>query len=186
MEASLQLVAGLGNPGSKYAGTRHNIGFDILNQLADDYRVSFKKVSKWRAEVAQTPDRDLYLLKPLTYMNRSGDSIGPFARYYKVPLESLLVVYDDKDLPLGKLRLRARGSAGGHNGMKSLIQTFGSEDIPRLRIGIGSPLGDTIGHVLGRFSPEELQERENAVERAVQIINHIRDNGIQSAMNAYN
>lgn len=184
--AALRLVVGLGNPGKKYAGTRHNAGFEVADRLAEQLRVELKKSRKWRAEVAQADD--FFILKPLTYMNLSGESVGPFARFHKIPRESMLIIYDEKDLPLGKLRLRPGGSSGGHNGLRSILQVLGSEEVPRLRIGIGSPSPqmDTVGHVLGKFTEEEQQEYGQALAHGVDVVQHLREHGLASAMNHYN
>jgi PTH1 family peptidyl-tRNA hydrolase len=121
-------------------------------------------------------------------MNLSGESVGPFARFYKIPLESMLIVYDEKDLPLGKLRLRPGGSSGGHNGLRDIITACGSEEIPRLRVGIGSPSPemDTVSHVLGKFTEEERQDFDEAIARGARVVEHVRDHGLQSAMNEFN
>ena len=161
----LQLVVGLGNPGSKYDGTRHNVGFMALERLAAHAGSGFRNQSKLHgllAEVGQGDSR-LRLLMPQTYMNDSGRSIRAALDWFSLAPDQLLVVVDDMDLPLGRLRLRQSGSAGGHNGLRSTISHLGTQDFPRLRIGIGAPAENpaerkarTVGHVLGRFSPAEL------------------------------
>jgi PTH1 family peptidyl-tRNA hydrolase len=183
---SLRLVVGLGNPGKKYRGTRHNAGFAVADEVARRWGVKLKKAGKWKAEVGQV--NDIFLLKPLTFMNLSGESVGPFARFYKIPLESMLIVYDEKDLPLGKLRLRPSGSSGGHNGLRNIITICGSESIPRLRVGIGSPSPqmDTVSHVLGKFTEEEQKEYDEAIARGAEVVQHVRAHGLQSAMNEFN
>ena len=161
---TLQLVVGLGNPGSKYAGTRHNVGFMALERLAAREGSGFRNQPKLHgllAEVGQG-ERRLRLLMPQTYMNDSGRSIRAALDWFSLGPEQLLVVVDDMDLPLGRLRLRQSGSAGGHNGLRSTISHLGTQEFPRLRIGIGAPAENpaerkarTVGHVLGKFSPAE-------------------------------
>jgi PTH1 family peptidyl-tRNA hydrolase len=160
----LQLVVGLGNPGSKYAGTRHNVGFMALERLAAREGSGFRNQPRLHgllAEVGQG-ERRLRLLMPQTYMNDSGRAIRAALDWFSLSADQLLVVVDDMDLPLGRLRLRQSGSAGGHNGLRSTISHLGTQDFPRLRIGIGAPAENpadrkarTVGHVLGRFSPAE-------------------------------
>jgi len=180
-----RLIVGLGNPGREYAATRHNIGFMIVDRLASEARVEFRNEKSWRAEVARTGD--LLLCKPLTYMNLSGESVQALGQFYKIGPDEMLVVFDDMALPLGKLRLRASGSAGGHNGLKSIIEHLGTQEIPRLRVGIGAAEpGAAIGHVLGRFAPEEREMLDQTLSRAVEAIRCLREKGMQSAMNGYN
>ena len=160
-----QLIVGLGNPESKYDQTRHNIGFAAVDALARSWQISLSENRKFQGAFGEGrgPQGDkVRLLKPLTYMNRSGQPIRAVTDWFKVPPESVLVIYDDMDLPLGKIRLRLSGSAGGHNGMKSAIAHLSTQNFPRLRIGIGRPQGTIIGddpaavsHVLGRFSQDE-------------------------------
>jgi PTH1 family peptidyl-tRNA hydrolase len=183
--ASLRLVAGLGNPGLQYIGTRHNVGFMVLDRLAGKERVSFSRSAAWSSELGKWGD--ILLIKPLTYMNRTGDVVGKFSRYFKVQSEEILVVVDDVALPLGRLRLRPAGSDGGHNGLKSIIVNLG-ENFMRLRVGIGGSrdaeaLSD---HVLGEFNRLEKPAMERAIERAAEAIGHVADHGIASAMNNYN
>ncbi|MEM8602816.1 MAG: aminoacyl-tRNA hydrolase, partial [Cyanobacteria bacterium P01_H01_bin.121] len=137
-----QLIVGLGNPGKKYAGTRHNIGFDVVDAFAQVVQADFAEESRFQGYFAETrlPNSNkLRLLKPNTYMNRSGQAIHAVVHWFKLQPESVLVVYDEMDLPLGRLRLRLNGSAGGHNGMKSAIAHLGTQNFPRLRVGIGAP-----------------------------------------------
>src|ERR1700675_239669 len=152
--AVLRLVAGLGNPGLQYSGTRHNVGFMVIDALAEKKGVTFSKSAAWGSELGKWGD--ILLIKPLSYMNRTGEVVGPFAHYFKVQAEEILVAVDDVALPLGRLRLRPSGSDGGHNGLKSIIDHLG-DSFMRLRVGIGAALGaeELVGHVLGRFGPEE-------------------------------
>lgn len=181
----LRLVTGLGNPGPQYTGTRHNIGFMVIDCLAGKHGVTLSKSAAWNSELGKWGD--ILLVKPLSYMNRSGEAIGRFANYFKIHSEEVLVVVDDVALPLGRLRLRASGSDGGHNGLKSMILHLG-EAFMRLRVGIGASNGseELVDHVLGEFNRSELLAIEKAVERAAEAIEHVAGNGIVSAMNNYN
>jgi peptidyl-tRNA hydrolase, PTH1 family len=183
--AYLRLVAGLGNPGRQYSGTRHNIGFMVIDFLAGKHGVAFSKSTTQDAELGRWGD--IHLIKPLTYMNRSGDAIGRFASYFKIHSQEILVVVDDVALPLGRLRLRAAGSDGGHNGLKSIIVHLG-ESFMRLRVGVGgtSTSEQLIDHVLGEFDSSEKPKIERAIERAAEAVEHVAENGIESAMNQYN
>lgn len=180
----LRLLVGLGNPGREYRETRHNVGFMILDRLAARERAEFRKEKSWQAEVARAGD--LVLCKPLTYMNLSGQSVRPLTQFYKIEPAQMLVILDDMALPLGKLRLRPDGSAGGHNGLKSIIEHFGTPAIPRLRVGIGSAERDAVDHVLGRFALEEQAPLEQSLVRALEAIDCTRTQGLAAAMNAYN
>jgi peptidyl-tRNA hydrolase, PTH1 family len=183
----IRLLAGLGNPGRQYADTRHNVGWMILDRLAAAASARFSLEKKWRAEVARAGD--LWLVKPQTFMNLSGEAVGAIAAFYRVPPAGVLAIYDDKDLPFGVLRLREGGSAGGHNGVKSLITHLGTQDFPRLRFGIGSGGSgrpDAIGHVLGGFAPEERTQLEKRLDRAVEALNYTARHGFPKAMNHFN
>ncbi|WP_254995203.1 aminoacyl-tRNA hydrolase [Cyanobium sp. Aljojuca 7D2] len=193
--APLQLLVGLGNPGSKYAATRHNVGFMALERLAGAGGVAFRQQPKLHgllAEVGQGAMR-LRLLMPQTYMNDSGRSIRAALDWFGLETSQLLVVVDDMDLPLGKLRLRASGSAGGHNGLRSTISHLGTQDFPRLRIGIGAPGHDpaerrarTVGHVLGRFSAAEQPLLEAVLAEVEAGIGLIQRLGLERAGNRLN
>jgi PTH1 family peptidyl-tRNA hydrolase len=180
----LRLLVGLGNPGREYRETRHNVGFMILDRLAARERAQFRSEKSWQAEVARAGD--LLLCKPLTYMNLSGQSVRPLSQFYKIDRAQILVILDDMALPLGKLRLRPEGSAGGHNGLKSIIEHFGTPAIPRLRVGIGSAERDAVDHVLGRFALEEQAALEQSLARALEAIDCTRAQGLAAAMNTYN
>ena len=181
----VRIIAGLGNPGASYAATRHNVGFMVLDALAREWGVAWKLDKARKAELASGPG--VLLVKPQTYMNDSGFCVGPLMRYFKFTPEQVLVIYDDTALPVGALRLRAGGSDGGHNGMKSLIAHLGSDRFPRLRVGIGSHGQKTlVGHVLGSFSPEERPLIDEGVQRAVQAVRLMLDEGFQAAANQYN
>jgi PTH1 family peptidyl-tRNA hydrolase len=158
----------------------------VADRLAAEARADFRLEKAWRAEVAKAGD--LLLCKPLTYMNLSGESVRPLSQFYKIAPEQILVVLDDMALPLGKLRLRASGSGGGHNGLRSILEHFGTQGIPRLRIGIGDkaqPDG-AVGHVLGRFAPAEREALEDSLIHATQAICCAREHGFAAAMNAFN
>ena len=187
MEAARQnfrMIAGLGNPGRDYEHTRHHVGFMVLDRLAVRLGAAWRTEKEWKAEVA-LHDGVVYC-KPTSYMNLSGKPIGAVARFYKVEPEQALIVYDDLALPLGKLRLRSGGSAGGHNGMQSIIQQLGTPAVPRLRLGIGAAQGGMISHVLGRFSSEELPLLEESLKRAMEAIGFAQNRGLEAAMNQFN
>ena len=185
--APLRLVVGLGNPGPKYTNTRHNVGFLVVEKLAADAGEPFEHSRRWVADIARFGQGN-YLAKPQTYMNLSGEAVAKIAHFYRIEPAEILVVYDDIALPLGRLRIRPKGSAGGHNGMKSIIQHLGTDQFPRLRVGIGNAdlPGEMVDHVLGKFSKSERSELEKAVERAVLAVCHIRDHGLPDAMTLFN
>jgi len=183
--SSIHLVAGLGNPGPEYAGTRHNVGFMVVDQLAARFGSTWEKSNKWDALLAKCGD--VFLAKPMSYMNRSGYPLLAVAQFYKIEPPELLVVLDDMALPLGRLRLRAGGGTGGHNGLESVIVQFGTEEIPRLRVGIGAaPRAGSIDHVLSRFSEEEKPMVRSTIDRAVEAVKCAIDNDLNSAMNIFN
>ena len=181
-----RLLVGLGNPGRAYRDTRHNVGFMIVDRLAARARAEFRAEKSWQAEVARAGD--VVLCKPLTYMNLSGQAAQAIGQFYKIEPSQMLVILDDMALPLGKLRLRPSGSSGGHNGLQSLIEHFGTQAIPRLRVGIGAAPGvdQAVGHVLGRFASEEREPLEQTLDRALAAIDCAQANGFAAAMNAYN
>lgn len=181
---SFRLIAGLGNPGREYECTRHNVGFMVLDKLAARAGAGWRREKDWKADVA-LQDGVVYC-KPLSFMNLSGKPLSTVAHFYKVEPSETLVVFDDLALPLGKLRFRPGGSAGGHNGMQSVIENFATQAVPRLRIGIGEAGGGMISHVLGRFSSEEIPALEEALERATEGIGFAQTNGMQAAMNQFN
>lgn len=189
------LIVGLGNPGTKYDRTRHNIGFEIVDALAKSYPgVSLSENKRFQGLIGEfrSGTERTVLLKPTTFMNNSGQAVRAVLDWYKLAPESVLVVYDDMDLPTGKLRLRLSGSAGGHNGMKSIIAHLGTKEFPRLRVGIGSTdkaEGDeraVISHVLGRFPPEARKIVDAVIPMAVDAIDLSLRKGVERAMNLYN
>jgi peptidyl-tRNA hydrolase, PTH1 family len=186
-----QLIVGLGNPGAKFDGTRHNIGFVVVDALARAWNVPLvetKKFHGWFGEGMAPRSIKVRLLKPSTYMNDSGRSIRAVLDWYKIPPEAVLVVYDDMDLPVGRLRLRLSGSAGGQNGMKSAIAHLGTDKFPRLRIGIGSKAEgrDAVDHVLGSFAPADQALIVDVLDLAVGAIDAALHQGVQQSMNLYN
>ena len=193
--APLQLLVGLGNPGDKYAGTRHNVGFMALERLAAQSGGSFKQQSKLHGLLAEVGvgARRLRLLMPQTYMNDSGRSIRAALDWFDLEPAQMLVLVDDMDLPLGRLRLRTSGGAGGHNGLRSTIAHLGGQELPRLRIGIGAPALNpverkqrTVGHVLGRFAPAEQPVLDQVLEEVLQGVDLIQRLGFERAGNRLN
>ncbi len=183
--ATFRLIVGLGNPGRDYADTRHNVGFMVLDRLAARAKATFRIEKKWQAEVANLGD--VWLCKPQTYMNLSGESASAMGHFYKIEPARVLVVLDDMALPLGRLRLRESGSAGGHNGLTSVIEHFGTPAIPRLRVGIGSAQpGAAVGHVLGRFAVDERTALDQALARCVEAIECAQTQSFAAAMNRFN
>jgi PTH1 family peptidyl-tRNA hydrolase len=182
------LIAGLGNPGRAYKGNRHNIGFMVIDRLAEACQISLGKVqNKALTGNGRCADAPVILAKPQTYMNRSGDAIGPIAAYYKIRPEHILVIYDDLDLPLGTIRLRQKGGAGGHNGMKSIINHLG-QNFPRMRLGIGRPSGKMppSAHVLQDFGKAEQPIVEEILDEAVRAVQTFLRDGIDLAMTRHN
>jgi PTH1 family peptidyl-tRNA hydrolase len=183
------LIVGLGNPGREYTGSRHNMGFMVLDRLAARLETSFSRVQS-HALVAkgEYQARRLVLAKPQTYMNLSGQAVESLRRFYKVPLEQLLVVYDDVDLPLGTLRLRPDGGSAGQKGMRSIIERLGTQAIPRLRVGIGRPPGrmEAAAYVLQDFSRQEAVALPHILERASEAALVFVTRGLEAAMNQYN
>jgi PTH1 family peptidyl-tRNA hydrolase len=184
-EAPIRLIAGLGNPGPEYAATRHNVGFMVVDQIAAQFGSIWERSGKWDALTAKCGA--VLLVKPLSFMNHSGYPLLSVTQFYKIEPQQILVVLDDLDLPLGRLRLRARGGSGGHNGLESIIMQFDTENIPRLRIGIGSaPREGSVDHVLSRFFDEEKPIVRSTIERAVEALKCAIDKGFVSAMNTFN
>ena len=195
MADGLKMVVGLGNPGSKYSGTRHNIGFMALERMASSNGITFRQQSKLHGLAAETGvgDQRLRLLMPQTYMNDSGRSIRAAPDWFGFSPEQLLVLVDDMDLPLGRLRLRAQGGAGGHNGLRSTIQHLGSQVFPRLRIGIGAPAENpeerrakTVSHVLGSFSKSEQNSVDAVLDGVLEAVVRIQRMGLDRAGNWIN
>lgn len=184
----MHVIIGLGNPEDSYAGTRHNIGFEALNYFSQVENIDIRKI-KHRALIGEgfIENKKVMLVKPQTYMNLSGESILDIVDYYDVPLENILVIYDDVDLEVGRLRIRSKGSAGTHNGMKSIIYQLKDDNIPRLRIGIGRPeRQDMSSFVLSKFSKEEKEDIINVIKKTEQAIRVFISQGITEAMNQFN
>ena len=182
------LIAGLGNPGRGYKGNRHNIGFMVVDRLAEKYGVRLGRVQhKAITGEGRIKERPVILVKPQTFMNLSGDSVGPLVNYYKVPLENVLVIYDEIDLAFGTLRLRSKGGSGGHNGMKSIIQHLG-QDFPRLRFGIGRPSGrmPPAAHVLRDFGKDEQPVLMELLDSAVEAVETFLVEDVELAMTRHN
>lgn len=195
----MKLIVGLGNPGKEYRDTRHNVGFLVVDEIARRHEL------EWAMAPSQVPDafvakkyanpggglapgRPVLLAKPLTFMNRSGDAVGALARYYDIAAGDILVVYDDVDLPFGKLRARARGSAGTHNGMRSVVERLGTIEFPRLRLGVGrgDRRRDLADHVLSKFEPDERAGLESFISRAADAAEMFAVESIAKVMNAFN
>ncbi len=184
------LIVGLGNPGAQYEGTRHNVGFLVADELADRGNFPIQRL-RFHAltSTAAVGGQGVLVMKPVTYMNLSGEAAGEAARFYKLPPERVLVVSDDVDLPLGRLRIRKGGSAGGHNGLKSVIQHLGSDQFPRLRVGVGGkprPDYDMADWVLSKLTGEDKKVMDGAVRRAADAVECLLREGIDRAMNQYN
>lgn len=182
------LIVGLGNPGRRYENNRHNVGFMAVDRLAAAHNVSSSKVQhKALTADARIAGRQVILAKPQTYMNLSGDAVGPLANYYRIPAANVLVIYDELDLPFGTLRLRQKGGAGGHKGMHSIIQHLG-QGFPRLRLGIGRPPGrmDPAAYVLQDFTRDELPILNELLDEAVRAVETYLREGIESAMSRHN
>ncbi len=181
------LIAGLGNPGKKYIDTRHNVGFDMLDVVASHSDIKVSKI-KFKALIGEgsVAGQSAVLAKPQTFMNLSGESIREIAAYYKIPPEKIIVIYDDVSLDVGRIRIRPKGSAGGHNGMKSIIYQLKSEDFPRVRIGIGAPSDGLVDYVLGKFSKDEIITLTQIAKQMPEIIETLITGGVDEAMNKYN
>lgn len=185
-------MVGLGNPGLKYEFTRHNIGFRIVDSLAQDIEVEFKKVKSYYSLISRgmVNNHKVMLVKPQTFMNLSGKAVSKAVSYYKITIQDLLIVYDDLNLELGQIRIRKKGSAGGHKGIESIMQYLHSEEIPRLRIGIGSPLVnfnfDYVSYVLSNFNNEEKDKIGEVIQLSTDAIKTVIEDGFEKAMRKYN
>lgn len=185
----MKIIAGLGNPGAEYAQTKHNVGFMLVDALAERLNAPAWKEDFFSAITEVRIDGEkVCLVKPLTYMNSSGEALGPMMSYYKMDVGALVVVHDDMDIPAGTVRIRKKGSSGGHNGIKSILAHVGSEDFPRVRIGIGRPpVGWTvINHVLAPFSSEDVPKIHAAIDYLLPAVECIVTDGVDFAMNRYN
>ena len=187
----MKLIVGLGNIGPKYTFTRHNVGFMLADSIAINNNLTFRENSRLKCFMTNLRDgyNDFLIIKPTTFMNLSGEAVGPLSKYFKVGAENVFVIFDDISLPVGNIRLRKKGSAGGHNGIKSLIAHLGTENFPRLKIGVGAkphPDADLKNHVLGGIPKEEMPNYEKALDNTVSAIEELLKNGIDSAMNKFN
>lgn len=188
---NLHLIVGLGNPGAKYARTRHNIGFQLVERLAENWRAQWAAEKKFQAVVARVErnGRTVLLAQPQTFMNSSGEAVAALAGFYRVPLARLLVAMDDADLPLGEIRMRARGSSGGHHGLESIEQHVASREFARLKLGIGRTADgkrEITGHVLAPFTASEKALVEQILKTAAAQVETWLDAGIEKAMNQFN
>ncbi|MBM7707280.1 PTH1 family peptidyl-tRNA hydrolase [Chryseomicrobium aureum] len=185
----MKMIIGLGNPGKKYEKTRHNIGFLVIDELAKQYGVELNQ-TKFHAlyAIAHTPKGKVLLVKPYTYMNLSGEAVAPLMKYFDIPVDDIVVIYDDLDLGTGKLRLRQRGSAGGHNGIKSLIQHLGTQNFNRIRIGISRPPAGmkVADYVLANFREEEQPDMARAIDNSAEACKTWMDKPFLEVMNDYN
>ena len=181
------LVVGLGNPGDKYDGTRHNIGFETIDYISSKYNIDVTRV-KFKGVIGEgfIGGEKVILLKPTTYMNLSGESVREAMSFYKLTEEDIVIIYDDISLEVGKIRIREKGSAGGHNGIKSIISNINTDVFPRIKIGVGQPTGDLVSHVLGRFSKEEAEDLKEVVEVSSKAVEIIMKSGTKDAMNKVN
>ncbi len=182
----MRLVVGLGNPGRIYRGTRHNVGFEVVERLARRWGTRFRR--EGLAEVAEAVFAGIpvVLAKPLTYMNRSGEAVQELVKRLGLTPSQVVVVYDDMDLPLGTLRVRPRGSSGGHHGMASVLKALGTTEVTRVRVGIGRPEGDAVDYVLSRFEQEEASKAQEAIERAADAVETLLLEGSAAAMDRFN
>lgn len=181
------LIVGLGNPGKQYEQTRHNIGFDVIDYMANKYNIDVNR-EKFKGICGEgfIENKKVILLKPLTYMNLSGESIRELANFYKLEDDEIIVVYDDISLDIGRLRIREKGSAGGHNGIKSIIQNLGGDKFPRVKVGVGQPKDNLVNHVLGKFSKEDREHIEKVIPVVSDAIVEIVRNDAKESMNKFN
>lgn len=185
----MKLIVGLGNPGEKYTGTRHNVGFRAVAAMAEEFGIRSKKSFKCNALVGKgkIAGYNTIIAQPLTYMNRSGRAVEIIIDHYSMKVEDIIVIYDDLDLPPGKLRIKTTGSSGAHKGLKSVLNHLETQKVPRIRIGIGHPLdGKTKNYVLGTFNSREEKLIKETIENTVQAVTVIYKDGFQTAMNKFN
>lgn len=186
--SQMHLIVGLGNPGAEYAGTRHNVGFEVVDRLAARHGIAVRRRTL-RSVLGDglIEGRRVILARPMTYMNLSGEAVGAICRMYRIPPERTIVIVDDVALPLGRLRLRLKGSCGGHNGLESVERHLGTQAYPRVRIGVGGARpGELVDHVLSRFRPEERPVIEAAIDLAADAVEAALRDGFEQAMNLYN
>ncbi len=185
----MYLIVGLGNPEPEYSRTRHNMGFDVINKIAKKYEIEVTR-TKFNGLYANAiiENQKVILLKPQTFMNLSGQSIEAFVSFYKIPIENVLVIYDDMDVEIGSIKIRKKGGPGSHNGAKSVVHELMSENFPRIRVGIGKPVDeyDAIDYVIGPLEEEIYQKLEKGIEKASEAVTEFLKNGIDNTMNKYN
>lgn len=181
------LIVGLGNPGKEYDGTRHNIGFAAVDYIADKYNIELNRI-KFKGIFGEglINGKKVILLKPTTYMNLSGESIREVINFYKISNEEVIVIYDDISLEVGRLRIREKGSHGGHNGIKSIIANMGTDVFPRIKIGVGAPKGNLVSHVLGKFSNEEIEILRETIKASSEAVSIMLKADTKEAMNKLN
>lgn len=181
------LIVGLGNPGKEYDGTRHNIGFEVVDYISDKYNIEINRV-KFKGVCGEgfVEGKKVILLKPTTYMNLSGESIREVMNFYKLTEEEVIVIYDDISLPVGKIRIRDKGSAGGHNGIKSTIQHMGTDKFPRVKIGVGQPAHNLVSHVLGKFSNDEIEVLRKVIPVCSDAVAETIRSSVKDSMNKFN
>ena len=181
------LIVGLGNPGKEYDGTRHNIGFAAVDCIAEKYNIELNR-EKFKGVFGEgfINNKKVILLKPTTYMNLCGESVREIVNFYKISNEEIIVMYDDISLPVGKMRIREKGSHGGHNGIRNIILNLGTDVFPRVKIGVGAPKGNLVSHVLGKFSDEENVILKETVDASVKAAETIISSDTKEAMNKYN
>lgn len=181
------LIVGLGNPGGQYENTRHNIGFKVVDNIAKEYNIEFSR-QKFKGICGEgfINGEKVILLKPTTYMNLSGESVREVINFYKLSNDNVLVIYDDISLDVGRLRIREKGSAGGHNGIKSIIAHLGTDIFPRIKVGVGQPNVDLVNYVLGKFSKEEMEVLNESIDASTKAVKDIINDNVKTAMNMYN
>lgn len=185
----MKLIVGLGNPTNKYEGTRHNVGFDVIDKMADEYGIGLDVIKhKGMYGKGKIDGQTVILLKPMTFMNLSGESVSQVASYYKIASSDIIVVYDDINLDVGRLRVRGKGSAGGHNGIKNIIANLHTEEFPRVRVGVGMkpPRMDLADYVLSHFSNEDRKLVDESYDKAIKAIALLVNDELDKAMNEYN
>ncbi|WP_138203385.1 aminoacyl-tRNA hydrolase [Haloimpatiens lingqiaonensis] len=183
----MYLIIGLGNPGKEYERTRHNLGFEVIDCIGDKYNIQLNR-KKFKSICGEglIGNEKVILMKPQTYMNLSGESLIEAVNFYKIKSDNIIVIYDDISLEVGRIRLRSAGSAGGHNGIKSIIANLNSDKFNRIKVGAGSPKGELVSHVLGKFSKEEREKIEKIIMVAADAAEGIVTKGINEAMNQFN
>lgn len=183
----MYLIVGLGNPGTEYRNTRHNVGFDVIDLMAEKYNIKINRI-RFKGSIGEGSinGEKVIFLKPSTYMNLSGESVVEAASFYKIPKENIIVIYDDISLEVGRMRVRPEGSAGGHNGIKNIILHLSSEVFPRVKVGVGQPERDLVKHVLGHFAKEEREVLYKVFMNAMEATVSIIEDGVIEAMNKFN